>query len=77
MNPHEGDELETALRQMIVGGAGPLTTGAYSLGIAARPDLDFDGVGFRAQVRLLIDETWKALTVIQKGDQLHGNESRK
>lgn len=61
---------------MIVGGAGPLTTGAYSFGIAAWPDLDFDGVGFRAQTRLLIDEAWKSLTVIQEGDQLHGNERR-
>ena len=56
---------------MIVGRSGLLTTGTDPFGIEARPDLDFDGIGFCAQARLLVDEAWKALAVVQKGDQLH------
>jgi hypothetical protein len=60
---------------MIVGGSGSLTTGADPSGIAARADLDFDGIGLCAQACLLVDEAREALTVIQEGDELHGKKA--
>lgn len=60
---------------MIIGGSALLTSGTGPLGTAARPDLDFDGLGFCAEAGLLVDEAGKTLTMVQKGDQLHGSES--
>lgn len=53
---------------MIVGRSVLLTNGTDPSGIAARPDVDFDGVGFCAQARFRVDEARKALAMVQKGD---------
>ena len=36
--------------------------------------MNLDGAAFRAKPRLLVDEAWKVLAVVEKGDQPHGRK---
>src|SRR6202166_952486 len=42
--------------------------------IAARPDVNLDGAAFLTKPRLLVDEAWKVLAVVEEGDQPHGRK---
>ena len=36
--------------------------------------MNLDGAAFRAKPRLLVDEAWKVLAVVEEGDQPHGRK---
>ena len=68
----ERDEFEAAQAEVIVTGGGLMAARAYRLRATARSHVNLDGAFVRAKPRLLVDEAWKVMAVVEEGDQPHG-----